>query len=112
MCVTLAFKLFGASLFFQGCMNADTATVPIKGEPAAAAITSEDWAPLIAKADAEEDGSITYLFRDAAGRVRPAIATCSDGMPKEADGKVMITQMRRKDFTIYTVSCADPPKIM
>jgi hypothetical protein len=112
MCVTLAFKLFGASIFFQGCMNADSATVPVKAEPPAAAIKSEDWAPLVAKADPEEDGSITYLFRDVAGRVRPAIATCADGAPKEADGKVMIAQMRQKDFTIYTVSCGDPPKVM
>jgi hypothetical protein len=33
-------------------------------------------------------------------------------MPKEGEGKVMITQMRHKDLTIYTVSCADPPKVM
>jgi hypothetical protein len=110
--LTLAFKLFGASLFFQGCMNADASSVPTKAEPPAPAVKSEDWAPLVAKADPEEDGSITYLFRDVAGRVRPAIATCADAMPKEGEGKVMITQMRHKDLTIYTVSCADPPKVM
>jgi hypothetical protein len=106
------FKVFGASLFFQGCMNAEPTSLPQKVEPPAPAITTEDWSPLVAKADADDDGSTTYLFRDVGGRVRPAVANCGDAMPKEADGKVMITQIKHKNLTVYTVSCTEPPKIM
>ena len=31
---------------------------------------------------------------------------------KEMDGKVMIAQIKHKNFTVYTVSCTEPPKIM
>jgi hypothetical protein len=96
----------------QGCLSGDPPALPQKADPAAAPITSEDWAPVVAKADAEEDGSVTYLFRDMAGRVRPAVAVCGDDVPKEADGRVMITKVQHKNLTVYSVSCTEPPKVM
>jgi hypothetical protein len=107
--MTVTFKLFGALFYFQGCLNADAANLPQKVEPPPPPTISEAWAPLIAKADPDEDGSITYLFRDADGRVRPAVATCQDTKPKEEDGKVLIMQIRHRDVTSYGVACAIPP---
>src|SRR4051812_13633322 len=89
MCVTLTVKMFGAALFFQGCVTMEPITLPQKVAPPPPPITTQDWAPLVAKADADDDGSITYLFRDLGGRVRTAVANCGDTMPKEDDGKVM-----------------------
>jgi len=112
MCVSLLFKIFGASLFIQGCASGDPPAAPQKTALSPPPIKTEDWAPVIAKADAEEDGSITYLFRDVAGRVRPAVAACGDDVPKEEEGKVMIAKVQHKNLTVYTVSCTEPPKIM
>ncbi len=112
MCMSLMLKMFGASLFFQGCMNAEPVSLPGPAAAPAPAVTSEDWAPLVAKGDAEEDGSITYLFRDPTGRVRPAVATCIDAIPNEREGNVRIVQTKLKTLTIYSVACAEPPKVM
>jgi hypothetical protein len=112
MCLTLMFKVFGTTLFFQGCMTSEPMSLPQKVDPPTPPVTIEEWAPMVAKADLDDDGSITYLFRDAGGRVRPAVASCGDTMPKEMDGKVMIAQIKHKSFTVYTVSCTEPPKIM
>src|SRR3954452_6982831 len=111
MCVTLMFKLFGASLLIQGCASGDPAALPQKVAPPPPPITTEDWAPIVAKADAEEDGSITYLFRDMGGRVRPAVAACGDDIPKEDTGKVMITMVQHKNLIVYSVACTEPPKV-
>jgi hypothetical protein len=112
MCMSLTLKMFGASLFVQGCIGSEPASLRGIAEPSAPAVTSEDWAPLVAKGDPEEDGSITYLFRDPAGRVRPAVATCGDTMPNEREGNVRIVQTRMKSLTVYSVGCTEPPKMM
>jgi hypothetical protein len=112
MCLTLMFKVFGASLFFQGCLSGEPTALPQKADSVVPPVTTEEWAPIIAKADPEEDGTVTYLFRDAAGRVRPAVALCGDDVPKEEDKKVMITKVQHKDVTAYSVSCMPAPKVM
>ena len=112
MCLTLTFKVFGATLFFQGCIDVEQKSLPQKLDPPAPPTRIEDWAPIVAKADVDDDGSITYFFRDTGGRVRPAVAACGDTMPKEEDGKVMIARIQHKKLTAYAVSCMGPPKIM
>jgi hypothetical protein len=112
MCLSLTIKIFGTSLFFQGCVNAEPTSWPSKVEPPAPPVVTEDWAPMVAKADAEEDGSLTFLFRDFSGRIRPAVATCVDSTPNEREGEVRIKQIKHKDLTVYSVSCAETPKVM
>ena len=112
MCLTVTLKVFGTTLFFQGCVNVEPVAFPQKVEPPPPAIITEDWAPMIAKADPDDDGSVTYFFRDTGGRVRPAIANCGDATPKEEEGRVMITRVENKNLTVYTVACKEPAKIM
>jgi hypothetical protein len=86
MCVSLTLKVFGATLFFQGCATMEPISLPQKAAPPAEPpIAREFWAPLVAKADQDpEDGSVTILFRDAqANLVRAAIAACGEGTPRE-----------------------------
>src|SRR4051812_199358 len=109
MCMSLMFQIFGASLFIQGCLSGEPVSLPQKVDPGPAPTRTEDWAPIVGKSDPEEDGSITYLFRDMAGRVRPAVATCGDDVPKEEANKVMIAKVEHKNLTVYSVSCTEPP---
>jgi hypothetical protein len=111
MCMSLTIKIFSTTLFFQGCVNTEP-TGPTKVEPPPPPVVTEEWVPMVAKSDAEGDGSITFLFRDLSGRVRPAVATCVDAGPQERDGEVKIQQMKHKDLTVYTVACVEPPKSM
>jgi hypothetical protein len=115
MCVSLTLKLFGATLFFQGCATMEPISLPRKAEPPAEPpIAREFWAPLVAKADQDpEDGSVTILFRDAqANLVRAAVAACGEGTPREREGEVLIVRVEHKGLTSFSVGCADPPKVM
>src|SRR5262245_2944071 len=115
MCVSITLKMFGASLFFQGCASLGPIALPQKVEPPAEPpVSREFWAPMVAKADVDpDDGSIAFLFRDAeANRVRSAVATCGDGMPKEREGEVLIVRVQHKGLTNFSVGCKEPPAAM
>jgi hypothetical protein len=115
MCVSLTLKMFGASLFIQGCSGLGLTSLPQKVEPPAEPpVAREFWAPLVAKADQDpEDGSVTYMFRDAdADLVRVATAACGEGSPKERDGEVLIVKVQHKGITNFSVGCKDPPSTM
>ena len=115
MCVSLTLKMFGATLFFQGCVSMEPIALPQKVEPPAEPpVSREFWAPMVAKADQDpDDGSITYLFKDADGNlVRAAVATCGDGTPREREGEVLIIRVQHKGLTNFSVGCKEPPPVM
>jgi len=115
MCVSITLKMFGASLFIQGCSGLGLTSLPQKVEPPAdPPVSREFWAPMVAKADQDpEDGGITILFRDAeANLVRAAVAACGDGKPNEREGEVLIVRVKHKDVTNFSVGCKEPPSTM
>jgi hypothetical protein len=116
MCVSLTLTMFGATLFFQGCMGPmSPMSLPQKVEPPAEPpVAREFWAPLVAKADQDpDDGSVTFLFRDAdANLVRVATAACGEGKPNEREGEVLIVRVQHKGVTNFSVGCKEPPSLM
>jgi hypothetical protein len=115
MCVSITLKMFGASLFFQGCASLGPMGLPQKVEPPAEPpVSREFWAPTVAKADQDpDDGSVTFLFRDTeASLVRAAAAACCEGKPNEREGEVLIVRVQHKGVTNFSVGCKEPPSLM